>query len=273
VGSERYRLLPGYDNFFDLEYDLVINCIGVGTLRRHRGDFRCYFTVPERFDNLVIEYLKRKPETIYVSLGSGAIYGRDFSVPAALETRFSVPVNQILPHDYYSISRLYAEAKHRAYSELRICDLRVFSYFSRFQPLDDGYFISDLLRAVIRKQVFRTSPFDFVRDYLHPDDLFAAILQCRNRVFSPVAVDITSREPISKQEILDFFHINYGLRYELAKNAENKSATGEKSFYFSLNHPPAEFSYHPVFSSLETVRSESAKLLRRFGIFTKSGRA
>lgn len=123
----------GYKNFMKSSHDVVINCIGVGTLNKLRGNYTDYFMVTEEYDNLAIGYLRNKcPDALYISFSSGAVYGREFSAPVGENTMKSIRVNHIATEDYYAIARFNSEAKHRSFKNLKIVDLRIFSYFSRF---------------------------------------------------------------------------------------------------------------------------------------------
>src|SRR6266480_2032988 len=53
----------GYRGFAENRYDMVINCVGVGTRNRLQGRFANWFLVTEQYDNLVIEHvLKNCPD-------------------------------------------------------------------------------------------------------------------------------------------------------------------------------------------------------------------
>ena len=122
-----------------------------------------------------------------------------------------------LPEDYYGIVRINAEAKHRAHRNLRIIDLRIFSYFSRYINLTDGYFITDVMEAILDNKVLVTDSTNIVRDYLHPEDLFSMIVKCVHAGKINQAIDVSSSRPVAKQEILDYFTSEYGLKYRKTK--------------------------------------------------------
>ena len=122
-------------------------------------------------------------------------------------------VNHVIPEDYYGIVRINAEAKHRAHCNLRIIDLRIFSYFSRYINLTDGYFITDVMEAILSNKVLVTNSTNIVRDYLHPEDLFAMVVKCIHAGKINQAYDVNSSCPVAKQEILDYFASEYGLKY------------------------------------------------------------
>jgi len=173
----------------------------------------------------------------------------------------ALQVNRLALEDSYGIVRIHAEAKHRAHSDLRIADLRVFSYFSRHINLTDGYFITDVLQAILKKQVLITDDSNMVRDYLHPDDLFSMILKCVQAGRINQAFDVGSAAPVSKQEILDYFVAEYGLKYERREVRESASATGRKSNYYSRYDAAARIGYSARFCSMDTIRQEAEYIL------------
>jgi len=176
--GKRIVIHKGYGDFIKYSYDGVINCVGAGILKKGQGKYSDWFMLTEEFDRLAIDYLCRKrPEALYVNFSSGAVYGREFAAPVAKNSINPIRVNRIKIEDYYGIVRLNSEAKHRAFSNLRIVDLRLFSYFSRFMDLNCGYFIAGLLSCIMNKKVFITDSTNIIRDYVHPDDLFSMIIK------------------------------------------------------------------------------------------------
>ena len=239
-GNGNYTICPDYQAFSSFSYDAIINCVGVETRNKHNCDFTRYFTVTEEFDGLAISYLENNnPDALYISFSSGAVYGRGFSSPADEFCGNHLRVNQVVPEDYYGIVRINAEAKHRAHSDLRIIDLRIFSYFSRYINLADGYFITDVMEAILNNKMLVTDSTNIVRDYLHPEDLFAMIIKCIHAGKINRAIDVNSSRPVAKQEILEYFSASYGLKYEKRSFSENASATGAKRNYYSKwnRHP------------------------------------
>ena len=260
--NQSVHISDDYQTFSSNWYDVIINCVGVETRNKHNCDFTRYFTVTEEFDNLAVSYLRyRNPEALYMSFSSGAVYGKGFATPADESSVNRVQVNNILPEDYYGIARINAEAKHRSNADLRIMDLRIFSYFSRHINLTDGYFITDVMQAVLNGKVLVTDTADIVRDYLHPDDLFSMISKCIKAGKANRALDVTSSRPASKQEILDYFASVYGLKYEKRPFSENGSATGAKSNYYSVCNLAAQLGYTPRFSSIDTLKEEAGYIL------------
>jgi nucleoside-diphosphate-sugar epimerase len=261
-GNDAYSVSMDYKAFPSFSYDVIINCIGVETRNKHNCDFTRYFTVTEEFDGLAIRYLQnRNPDALYISFSSGAVYGRGFSSPAEERSVNSLPVNRVVPEDYYGIVRINAEAKHRAHSDLRIIDLRIFAYFSRYINLTDGYFITDVIEAILNNKVLVTDSANIVRDYLHPEDLFAMLIKCIDAGKMNQAVDVNSSRPVAKQEILNYFSSEYGLKYEKQSSSENASATGAKSKYYSTCNRASQIGYIPQFSSMDTLKEEARYIL------------
>lgn len=261
--TSRISLCDDYGLFTDSDYDVIINCIGVETRTSDTTDFTRYFSVTEEFDNLALSYLQfRRPQALYISFSSGAVYGGGFSSPATDSTTNCIPVNHMQPEHFYGIARMNAEAKHRAHSHLNIVDLRVFSYFSRYITLTDGYFITDLLEAVLHRKTLITDSSNIVRDYLHPDDLFTMIAKCIAAGPMNRPLDVFSAAPAAKSEILDYFSATYGLKYEMRQSSGNPSTTGAKSNYFSNWDQASLVGYVPRYGSLDTLKSESQHLLK-----------
>ncbi len=269
-GSGNYSVCADYREFPSFSYDAIINCVGVETRNKDNCDFTRYFTVTETFDNLAIGYLKDiNPSALYISFSSGAVYGKGFSNPADESSENRVLVNGVVPEDFYGIVRLNAEAKHRAYQDLRIVDLRIFSYFSRYINLSDGYFITDVMQAILHGKTLITDSTNIVRDYLHPQDLFSMIVKCIEAGKINQAIDVSSSRPAAKQEILDYFASSYGLEYQRQDFSENRSATGAKTNYFSTCDRASGLGYIPRFSSMDTIREEAGSILSQKVEFAK----
>lgn len=254
-------LHEGYDDFAEGSYDVVINCVGVGTLSKLAGNFSSYFMVTEKYDNLTIEYQIENRDTLYISISSGAVYGRGLSAPADKDTVNHISVNHITTDDYYVVARLNAETKHRAFSNLKIIDLRVFSYFSRFIDLTDGYFITEIMDCILNEKVFVTDDINIVRDYIHPEDLFSLIKKCMAAGTINKAFDAISSKPAEKREILDYFSSVYGLKYEISRFSNYAGATGKKNIYCSNYNNGASIGYEPTYSSMDVIEQESKYIL------------
>jgi len=204
-----------------------------------------------------LNYLLENPTSLYINMSSGVVYGKNFSNPATNVASFLINVNEISLGDYYALAKVYSEAKHRARTDLNIVDLRIFSYFSRFIDRNAGYLITEILNALDEKTVFRTTPENIVRDYVHPDDLFFLIEGCIKKGKINDFFDVYSAAPLSKFALLDHLTKTLGLVYEVDQEAAFINATGIKSFYYSQNKKAEMiFDYKPRYNSLETIEME-----------------
>lgn len=258
--SGRYPV-DDFTRFATQEYDAVINFVGVGNPAQAVAIGSSIFDITLRFDEIVLDYLKKYPSCRYLFLSSGAAYGSDFLEPAKRHTPAVIAINDLAPHEWYGVAKLHAECRHRSHSELPIIDIRVFNYFSRTQDLSARFLITDILRAIRDKTVLKTSSDNIVRDYLHPSDFYQLISVLLSASATNTSLDCYSRAPIDKLELLAAMQKNFGLRYEIAEASAIVNATGRKPYYYSLNTCAAEFGYQPVFTSLEGILKEATWML------------
>ena len=262
-GSKNYAIHAGYKDLYKNSYDVLINCVGVGTFRKLKGDYTQYFTVTEDYDNLAINYIRNyRPQALYICFSSGAVYGRGFPAPINENTANNIRVNHVAAEDYYGIVRLNSEAKHRSLKHLKIIDLRLFSYFSRYIDLTDGYFITEIMNYILKNKILITDSVNIVRDYVHPKDLYLIIRKGMNAGRINSAFDVRSSKPVTKKEILDYFSSEYGLKYKIGRDLSHISATGAKNIYYSKYMNAAGIGYKPVFSSMDTIKQESGYILK-----------
>ncbi len=250
------EIVEGYRSFGDGHYDAVINCVGAGAPRMLGNDRSVWFTLTEKFDNLVLDYLLRNPETLYVNFSSGAVYGASAGRPFLDNDQLSLTVNHLSTSDYYVLARLNAEAKHRSMEKLRIVDLRIFAYFSRFADISSGYFMTDALQALLERKELETRPWNIVRDYADPDDLFALIRICMECPKLNTALDVYSIAPAGKFELLAALECEFGLRYRVTAGDGELLPNGEKSVYCSQMRLARDIGYSPQYTSLESVLKE-----------------
>ena len=256
-------LHEGYDELFATPADLLVNCVGAGTPGELAGDCNRWFSVLQKFDDLALDYLQRVNDSaLYVMFSSGAVYGRRHGEPVRPEDAWSLCPNAVSPQDYYGICKLYSEAKHRSLPRLRIADLRIFSYFSRFAPLDAGYFMTDLVSALVRGEVFVTQHGDIVRDYPHPADLASLVLRCAAEKEINTAFDVASACGVSKFEILRTFEERFSLKWRFGDGGP-ESPNGRANVYLPAGSTAEKLlDWKAQYTSLATLAGETQAILK-----------
>lgn len=262
------RVFSDFSRLRDSEFDLVFNCVvNRSPPGSSKGvDFEL-FQVMEFFDNLVLDYLRDHENCRYVHFSSGAVYGGDYDSPIRADQCASFPINRITPAHYYQAVKLYSEARHRALPHRNIVDIRVFAYFSRFIDLRSSFLMAEVVSCLLEDRVFQTDEVDIVRDYSHPKDLFSLIRCCLQSSKTPLntVLDIYSLEPVGKFRVLEELARRFRLKYEVVPQKMTHPISGIKPVYRSENRSAAEFGFVPQFTSLETIVSETEKILESHG--------
>ena len=245
-------------DFVNHDHEVIINCIGVSNLKGIKNPASEIFKIHEHWDNLVLEYLKRNVKALYISMSSGAVYGKNFQNPVAGNSCLLSGITEISPMDFYAVSKLNSEAKHRSFEKLSIVDLRIFSYISKFIDFDSNFLISEIMTAIKNKQTFITNSLDISRDYLHPEDMMQiislVIKQWRENEFINDTFDTYSKKPITKMDMLKGLAEKFNLQYEIKKETNiDSSITGFKMNYYSVNKKLQKLGYEPKYSSLDSI--------------------
>lgn len=245
-----YEDFSNHDN-----YDVVINFVGVGDPARAKSIGSSILEITEKYDKLALDYLKNNPTCKYIFLSSGAVYGGNFDEPVDASSKSVVDINNLGSRDWYSIAKIYAEAKHRALNDLDITDVRVFNYYSHTQDDNSASLISDIVRSMRSGEIFITADYDIARDYISTKDFFNLMVCMFKADFYNGAIDCYSMFPVKKFEMLEYFKEKFNLRYEKVKNA-GVNATGIKKNYYSKNQVASKFLYTPIYSSIDGLTKE-----------------
>jgi nucleoside-diphosphate-sugar epimerase len=251
--SDNGSKILDFEDFDEYDYDVIINCVGYGTPQKVIRFADEILQTTEKYDNVALNYLASHTAAMYINFSSGAVYGKCFEKPADENTLFQLKINRIGINDYYALSKIYSEAKHRSTERYNIADIRVFAYFSKYIDTAGKYFITELVDCLIKKKPFLTTSNDMVRDYTHPDDLFQLVNKCTENQKLNGAYDAFSKKPVSKFELLDYLKMNYGLIYTIKDNIQVVNATGNKSMYYSVKYNAEEIGYSPKYTSLESI--------------------
>lgn len=268
--SDRFTL-GVIDDFSNHDFNIVINCIGIGNPAKLKANPVAIFELTEKYDNLIFQYLDKHPDTLYINMSSGAVYGKNTGIAVDVGSTSSLDMNALSPSDFYSVAKINSEAKHRSRPDLNIVDLRVFSFFSRFIDLDSGFMMAELVDCIMHNKKFHTSADDIIRDYTIADDLFVLIEKCIARHDNMIGFndvfDVYSKEPVSKIKLMDYFKDKFGLEYEIKNpdltTGQESSPTGAKKEYYSKNKKAENLGFVPEYSSIEGVAKEIKALLEQ----------
>lgn len=261
IQREKDVYIKRFEEYNNANYDVIINCVGIGEPAKLKNNVSSIFRLTEMFDNLVLDYLEKHPEALYINFSSGAAYGTDFNTPVDTTTCSKWNINTITEADYYGIAKFNSEAKHRSLKNLNIVDLRIFGYFSRFINLESKYFLTEIISCIKEGKEFITDSNNIVRDYIHPKDLHSLIEKCIKKYKINDVFDAYSLKPVKKFDILDYFKNKYGLNYVVKTNAKVVALTGSKDNYYSNNRKAQYIGYKPKFTSMDCITQETKKII------------
>jgi len=243
-------------------FDAVLNFVGVGDPAAMAATGASIFDVTLQYDDIALQYLRKRPDCRYLFLSSGAAYGAAFDQPVDRASRAMLAINSFEPQDWYAVAKLHAEARHRSLSGLPIVDVRVFNYFSRTQDISGSFLIADMLRAIRDRKVLSVTSDYIVRDFIDPADFYGLVIALLTAPAANAVVDCYSLAPIDKPTLLSVMQQNFGLQYRTADRPIGINATGNKPHYYSRNTRAGDFGYRPAFSSVQTILLETSALLQ-----------
>jgi nucleoside-diphosphate-sugar epimerase len=246
-----------FTNFNEFNYDIIINCVGIGDPGKLFKGLDSIFTITEKYDQLIMDYQKNvNNQALYISLSSGAAYNSSFIKPVSESSITEVLINQISTTDHYAVAKVNSEAKHRALKHYNIVDLRIFGFFSRYIDLESKFFLTQLISCLKSQTLFQTNVENISRDYVHPRDLLSLIECCIEHKKINDVYDVYSLNPVSKNQILEYFSEHHGLNYQFIEDHNTNSSTGNKLSYYSTNRRAERVGYHPKFSSMDCLIEE-----------------
>jgi nucleoside-diphosphate-sugar epimerase len=263
--SDKYQVQE-YSEFGNhKKYDVIINFVGIGDPAKAQKMGSDIFKVTEQYDDMALKYLKQHKKTKYIFLSSGAVYGGNYQDPVDKDTVATIDINNLKSTDWYTIAKLYAEAKHRSLSDLSIVDVRVFNYFSHTQDMDARFLITDIVRAIRNQEVFKTSSDNIIRDFITPPDFYNLIQAIIDFKPTNTALDCYTKSPVAKFDLLSELESKYGLRYEIDGSIGIVNATGAKLNYYSENKIADGIGYFPKNTSLDGIIQEIVKYIGLYG--------
>lgn len=244
-----------YADFSDKqEFDAIINLVGIGNPARASKMGGEIFDVTKKYDDMVVSYLQNvNNKCKYIFFSSGAAYGHSFSTPDDSQQESKFLLNDLTASDCYGLAKFQTEVRHRLLQDKIICDLRVFSYFSESQDINNAFMMSEITNAIINDSVFNTSDSVLYRDFIHPDDLFRLVTLILDRYESNGAFDCYSKQEVEKRELVNFLSQKFGLKFKISIAGINYSIRN-KTYYYSKNKNAGNvLGYEPQYTSLSTI--------------------
>lgn len=249
---------PKYYQYLDFnkyEYDLIINCIGIGAPKSFSKSISNFSFFNKEFDQLCIEYLFRNKKTKYIYLSSGSIYGNFNKAP---DNNTVVQEKNLETTSLYEKEKLHTEISHREFTDLKIYDIRIFNYVSETISLNSGFFITEIFKATLENIIINCANDIFYRDFTSSHDLHKLIILLF-AIDNNDVIDLYTKAPISNHELLNFFKENFNLKYKLNNN-NFSSPTGAKKNYFSLSRKAQKYGFYPDYTSIENICNSFKKI-------------
>jgi nucleoside-diphosphate-sugar epimerase len=244
---ERELGLFGYSSLLGAqELSVVVNLIGGH--EKNRDNFGQDLKL--ELDALACEW-SRTFNRPYIFISSGAVFGASSGKP----------FNDTTPHalaplgDSYTALKLMQEKRHIELREheMKVSDLRIFSFAGPLFIRKGNYFLSELAKAALDGRKLEISGPDFVRDYVGARELAQAIFALEAGE-KPRALNLYSAKPVSKSQILKFFSDEMGLCYNWTLFGES----GEEPLEYYCSETSKEINSYSPRKSIEAI-AESVK--------------
>lgn len=260
---DRDRLIANSYSDFSVsrKFDVIINFVGRGDPTLLRQENTNFLIVNDFYDNKILHYLTHHESSKYLYISSGASYLSTFDRPIDEGDQLNIDLNRLRSFDLYSVSKQLSEVKHRKLTNLKIVDLRIFCYLQSADIASEGSLLGCMFSSIKKGEEFKTNSIDIYRDYIN-SELFYDAVECILAADSMnCGLDLYSKSPTSKLEILKMLSSEFGLNYSVDEKVDliNFSLTGLKKNYYSVNKSMENYGYSPHLSSICMIRNEAKK--------------
>jgi nucleoside-diphosphate-sugar epimerase len=236
--------------------DIVINAIGIGDPARVPEGGRDIYKLTMQIEDAIDQALTGNSRCLTVFVSSGAVYGA-LVENARAGTPATHPIDSPRPADWYGLSKLAAELRHRAQGGRRIVDIRIFGFLSPQLNLKAAYFMSAVYQALLSGSKFITTGIDMTRDYIGAKELVSIIDAAAEQLQINTPLDTYTKSPAGKFEILRRLE-RLGLCWQVSD--ENAEAP-DRINYFSEYRKAETIGYHPERSSADVVEEVARELI------------
>jgi nucleoside-diphosphate-sugar epimerase len=247
-------------------YDAIINLVGSGDPKLTADLDTKIVDITSQFDTKVMNYLEKHQHARYIYFSSGAVYSTGYTSPIDQDSSIWDESTCISSKAWYALSKIQAEQRHRSARDFCIFDIRLFSYFSASQNPQAGYLMSDILKSIQSSTVLATDSKNMGRDYVGPRDIFHLIECLLFTESANFSLDTYSASPISKQDIIDQFSRQFGLKVSQKQNQKHLKNEAETPairppYYYSLNRRASKLGYKPTQTSSDMLLGETELFL------------
>ena len=223
--------LHNLDEFTMFDYDVIINCTGSSDSSVIQKDPQNILTITKEIDEKIISYLRKNEQALYINMSSGAVHDYPSDGVSLDEQVSMLSSNNLSARDYYAIAKINSEKYHRSLGFLRIVDVRIFSFFSRFVDTHSHFLMSEIAQCLKDKKVFQTNSQDIIRDYISPYDLFSFLRILITKNHGNDFFDIYSASPVSKLKLLEILKQNSNLKFTLHEVIQEDTGLSKKIYY------------------------------------------
>jgi len=244
-----------------IEFDAILNFIGAGNPKLIAELGESLVGLTQKYDQLVLDYLKTHPHCRYIFMSSGSIFGGNFDMPIDSSTILPGLNADSESSQWYQNAKLAAEVRHRNLADTPITDLRIFNYFSHTQSIDSQFLMANIAKALVSQSILEVSPEPIIRDFIHPTDFCRLVISILEAPAANQVVDCYSKAPISKHELLESLQKKLCLKYKFNPVPSTINATGVKTHYYSKNKHAKKMGYEPKYTSLDGITIELETLL------------
>jgi nucleoside-diphosphate-sugar epimerase len=195
-----------YESFKNERFELIVNFASPGYPEDISSTKNNIIKFTKDINRRVIEYLLLNKKTKYIFISSGIV---------------NKNITKKDKQYFYYKSKLDIEKNNLSQKELRIYNLRIYSYISKFIDLNKNFFLSLIINSIKKNKKIKINNNDFTRDFIGPKELISFIKYVLKNDLEKCSIDISSNKFVTKKDLLKFFKKNYHLKYDLIKTISN----------------------------------------------------
>ncbi len=195
-----------YESFKNEKFKLIVNFASPGYPEDISSSKNNIIKFTKDINRRVIKYLLLNRKTKYIFISSGIV---------------NKNITKKDKQYFYYKSKLDIEQNNLSQKGLRIYNLRIYSYISKFIDLNKNFFLSLIINSIKKNKKIKIYNNDFTRDFIGPKELISFIKYVLENDIKKCSIDISSNKSVTKKDLLKFFKKNYYLKYDLIKTISN----------------------------------------------------